>query len=612
MIQRFVIGKPFPTESVVLDLPAETGPVPYLTPDGDGWQYVMQEKDIVYGLGEMPRGLNKRGWHYETNNTDESEHGENRLSYYAAHNFLLISPADGSGCIGVFVDFPGKVSYDIGYTRHDTLRFATAEPNYALYLITAPAAAEVAKEFRQLIGPSYIPPKWAFGLAQSRFGYKTEADIREVAAQYKANDLPLDMICMDIDYMQSYADFTIDKARFPDLGKLAADLKAEGIRLVPIIDAGIRCDDNDPVCHEGLEKGYFCTKEDGTPFVAAVWPGKAYFTDFLRPEARAWFGRQYKVLTDLGIEGFWNDMNEPALFYSPERLKAFFENAAALSRKDNLDQNDFFGLVRSVMGLMNAPEDYRSFYHDTAAGRVRHDRVHNLYGGCMTRAAGEAFQTLRPGQRTLLYCRSSIIGAHRWGGIWLGDNHSSWSQLLANIQMMPAVQMCGFLYSGADLCGFSEDTTPDLALRWLEFGLFTPLMRNHADADAREVDDQLLLGEGLMVAPIHTQNAHGRTVYLPEGMKMLRLRSVSDYDEEVLPAGRHYLPCGLDEVLLFIRPGHTVPVAQPAANTAQLDDTALTFWRFAPDGQPAPYRMYTDDGVTTDYNRPEHWRIVGQ
>ena len=116
----------------------------------------------------------------------------------------------------------------------------------------------------------YKRQKWAFGLAQSRCGYKTEADIREVAAQYKANGLPLDMICMDIDYMQSYADFTIDKTRFPDLGKLAVDLKAEGIRLVPIIDAGIRCDDNDPVCREGLEKGYFCTKEDGTPFVACL------------------------------------------------------------------------------------------------------------------------------------------------------------------------------------------------------------------------------------------------------------------------------------------------------------------------------------------------------
>ena len=99
MIKRFVFGTPFPTESVVLDLPVETSPVPFLTPDGDGWTYTMQEKDIVYGLGEMPRGLNKRGWHYETNNTDESEHGENQLAYYAAHNFLLISPADGSECM---------------------------------------------------------------------------------------------------------------------------------------------------------------------------------------------------------------------------------------------------------------------------------------------------------------------------------------------------------------------------------------------------------------------------------------------------------------------------------------------------------------------------------
>ena len=283
MIKRFVFGTPFPTESVVLDLPVETGPVPFLTPDGDGWTYTMQEKDIVYGLGEMPRGLNKRGWHYETNNTDESEHGENRLSYYAAHNFLLISPADGSECIGIFLDFPGKVSYDIGYTRHDTLHFAAAESDYALYLITAPTAAEAAKVFRQLIGPSYIPPKWAFGLAQSRFGYKTEADIREVAAQYKANGLPLDMICMDIDYMQDYADFTVNKDRFPDLGNLAADLKAEGIRLVPIIDAGIRCNDSDPVCREGLEKGYFCTKEDGSPSSRQSGPARPTLPIFSAP-----------------------------------------------------------------------------------------------------------------------------------------------------------------------------------------------------------------------------------------------------------------------------------------------------------------------------------------
>ena len=666
MIQRFSFGHPFPTQSVVLSLPAESGPVPFLTPDGSGWRLTLSEQAAVYGLGEMPRGINKRGWHYITNNTDESRHSEDKLSFYGAHNFLLVR--DGSTCFGLFVDFPGKVYYDIGYTRHDLFSFHTETPDYDLYLLSGGNENAVCKEFRTLIGRSYIPPKWAFGLAQSRWGYKTEEDVREVARQYKEHDLPLDMICMDIEYMQDYADFTVNKERFPDLAKLSADLKAQGIRLVPIIDAGVRIDPNDPTCTEGLEKGYFCKKADGTPFVAAVWPGKAYFADFLRPEVREWFGHKYKALTDCGIEGFWNDMNEPSLFYSPERLRAFLNDMAALREKDNIEQEEFFPrVVGGAMGLMNSPADYASFYHEVDGQKVRHDQVHNLYGGSMTRAAGEAFVDLRPGQRTLLYSRSSFIGSHRYGGIWLGDNNSSWAQLLANIQMMPSVQMCGFLYSGADLCGFSSDTTPDLALRWLEFGLLTPLMRNHSavgtrmqeyyrfpevlpavrnmirlryallpylysefmkaalentsyfrplafdypdDPDAREVEDQLLLGEGLMAAPVYIQNAHGRHVYLPEPMKLLRLRAVDDYDEEILPAGHHYIRCALDEVLLFLRPGHIVPVAQPANNTSELDDASLTLWSFLPDGESAEYRMYRDDGVTTEYEKKEHWKTL--
>ena len=666
MIQRFSFGHPFPTQSVVLSLPAESGPVPFLTPDDSGWQLTLREQAAVYGLGEMPRGINKRGWHYITNNTDESRHSEDKLSFYGAHNFLLVR--DGSTCFGLFVDFPGKVYYDIGYTRHDLFSFHTETPDYDLYLLSGGNENAICREFRTLIGRSYIPPRWAFGLAQSRWGYKTEEDVREVARQYKEHDLPLDMICMDIDYMQDYADFTVNKERFPDLAKLSADLKAQGIRLVPIIDAGVRVDPNDSTCTEGLEKGYFCKKADGTPFVAAVWPGKAYFADFLRPEVREWFGHKYKALTDCGIEGFWNDMNEPSLFYSPERLRAFLNDMAALREKDNIEQEEFFPrVVGGAMGLMNSPADYASFYHEVDGQKVRHDQVHNLYGGSMTRAAGEAFADLRPGQRTLLYSRSSFIGSHRYGGIWLGDNNSSWAQLLANIQMMPSVQMCGFLYSGADLCGFSSDTTPDLALRWLEFGLLTPLMRNHSavgtrmqeyyrfpevlpavrnmirlryallpylysefmkaalentsyfrplafdypdDPDAREVEDQLLLGEGLMAAPVYVQNAHGRHVYLPEPMKLLRLRAVDDYDEEILPAGHHYIRCALDEVLLFLRPGHIVPVAQPANNTSELDDASLTLWSFLPDGESAEYRMYRDDGVTTEYEKKEHWKTL--
>ena len=666
MIQRFSFGHPFPTQSVVLSLPAESSPIPFLTPDGSGWQLTLSEQAAVYGLGEMPRGINKRGWHYIANNTDESRHSEDKLSFYGAHNFLLVR--DGSTCFGLFVDFPGKVYYDIGYSRHDLLSFHTETPDYDLYLLSGGNENAICREFRTLIGRSYIPPRWAFGLAQSRWGYKTEEDVREVARQYKEHDLPLDMICMDIEYMQDYADFTVNKERFPDLTKLSADLKAQGIRLVPIIDAGVRVDPNDSTCTEGLERGYFCKKADGTPFVAAVWPGKAYFADFLRPEVREWFGHKYKALTDCGIEGFWNDMNEPSLFYSPERLRAFLDDMAALREKDNIEQEEFFPrVVGGAMGLMNSPADYASFYHEADGRKVRHDQVHNLYGGSMTRAAGEAFADLRPGQRTLLYSRSSFIGSHRYGGIWLGDNNSSWAQLLANIQMMPSVQMCGFLYSGADLCGFSCDTTPDLALRWLEFGLLTPLMRNHSavgtrmqeyyrfpevlpavrnmirlryallpylysefmkaalentsyfrplafdypdDPDAREVEDQLLLGEGLIAAPVYVQNAHGRHVYLPEPMKLLRLRAVDDYDEEILPAGHHYIRCALDEMLLFIRPGHIIPVAQPANNTAELDDASLTLWSFLPNGESAEYRMYRDDGVTTEYEKKEHWKTL--
>ena len=667
MIQRFRFGTPLPTESVVQSIPVSEGTVPFLTACEDGsWSFTFASDAVVYGLGEMPRGINKRGWHYIANNTDESHHGEGKVSYYGAHNFLLV--AGSTECFGLFIDCPGKVFYDIGYTRYDTLAFSTAEPDYELYIITSSGPNEICRAFRQLIGRSYIPPKWAFGLAQSRFGYKTADDVREVARRYRENDLPLDMICLDIDYMQDYADFTVNQKRFPDLAALSAEMKAQGIRLIPIIDAGVRADPKDPTCAEGLAKGYFCTKADGTPFVAAVWPGKAYFADFLRPEVREWFGQKYKILTDCGIEGFWNDMNEPALFYSPDRLKAFFDSMAELSRLDNIEQADFFHkVVGGALGLINAPEDYASFYHDVNGQRVRHDKVHNLYGGCMTRAAGEAFGRLRPGKRTLLYSRSSCIGSHRYGGIWLGDNNSTWAQLLANIQMMPNVQMCGYLYSGADLCGFDGDTTPDLALRWLEFGLFTPLMRNHAtdgsrmqeyyrfadqlpalrkmirlryallpflysefmkaalentsyfrplgfdwptDPEACQVQDQLLLGDGVMIAPVYTQNAAGRYVYLPEAMKLYRLRSAEDHDTELLPAGHHYVRCALDEVLLFIRPGHAVPVANPASCTAQLDETPTALWSCPDEAGKACYRLYTDDGETMEFHDPAHWKVL--
>lgn len=645
MIQRFSFGHPIPTGSVEQVLPLCGGSVPFLTPAAEGWTYRMREDCVVYGLGEMPRGLNKRGWHYIANNTDESHHTEDKLSYYGAHNFLLIR--NGEDCFGLFVDFPGKVHYDIGYTRHDTLCFHTEEPDYELYVLSGGDENALCKEFRALIGRSYIPPKWAFGLAQSRWGYKTEEDVREVARQYKANGLPLDMICMDIDYMQDYADFTVDRERFPDLKKLSDELKAEGIRLVPIIDAGVRIDDADATCKEGLEKGYFCKKADGTPFVAAVWPGKAYFADFLRPEVREWFGGRYKVLTDLGIEGFWNDMNEPAIFYSREGLAEQLDHLPVPHEDGTIDH---FGQAIGWLNLSNAPEDYARFYHKVDGKMVRHDQVHNLYGYNMTRAASEGLASIAPGKRFLLFSRSSCIGMHRYGGVWTGDNHSWWSHLLLNLKMLPSLNMCGFLYVGADLGGFNADTSRDLLLRWLALGVFTPLMRNHSGSDTRrqefyqfegpedfrsvietryrlipylyseymkaalngdmlfkplafvypedeialQTEDQLMLGNEVMIAPVYTQNATGRMVYLPEEMLFVKFGPEGRITQEVLPAGTHFVKVALNEVPLFIRKGACIPVADPAQTVAGIDPATIRMI-----GWPgASYDRYDDDGVT--------------
>ncbi|MGN0974406.1 MAG: TIM-barrel domain-containing protein [Gemmiger sp.] len=666
MIQRFSFGRMIPTGTVVRLVPPQSGPVPFLTGGPDGWQYALAPEDVVYGLGEAVRGINKRGWHYASCCTDDPNHTEDKQSLYGAHNFFVV---DGSETFGVFVDFGGTVRYDVGYTDPDLLTVRPAGPDYDLYLFTGGTAAALCREFRSLVGRSYIPPRWAFGFGQSRWGYRTAEDVRAVVRGYRDNGLPLDAVYLDIDYMQDYADFTVNRDRFPDLPGLAAELKAQGVRLVPILDAGIRQDDGDPTYREALEQGYLCTTADGAPFVGAVWPGHACFADFLRPEVRRWFGRRYRILLDQGVEGFWNDMNEPALFYTPGHLAEVLDELAALRGTPNLGLEEYFRLTSLVRGLANRPEDYASFYHRVpgVAGPVRHDRVHNLYGYHMTRAAAEAFAELRPGKRTLLFSRASCIGAHRYGGIWLGDNCSWWAHLLQSLRQMPGVQMCGFLFCGADLGGFGCDATPDLVLRWAEFAVFTPLMRNHAalgtrdqefyrfpkvmdalrnvlgirygllpylysefvkaalsdgmyfrplgfdfpqDADARGVEDQLLLGEGLMIAPVYTQNAAGRAVYLPEPMKLLRLRSMTDYDAELLPAGWHYVRCALEETLLFLRPGHIVPVAaKPALCTGALDDRDLLLWRYLPDG-PAEYRMYADDGETTDYFRPEHWRTL--
>ena len=660
MIQHFMIGNPIETESVVVQLPvkstdlaviqealAEVAGSAELSEENRNIRLPLSEDDIVYGLGESVRGMNKRGWIYRSNCTDDPYHLEEKHSLYGAHNFLLITSMQRS--YALYVDTPGYVTFDVGYTWLDELRIALDEFDVNLYLITGESCRDIVRQFRRLIGRSYIPPKWAFGYGQSRWGYRNEDQVRDLVSRMRNAGIPLDMVYLDIDYMERFKDFTVNPETFPNFSDFVKEMKEQGVRLIPIIDAGVKVEEGYDVYEEGLEKGYFCTKEDGTVLTAAVWPGRAHFPDFLNPEVREWFGGRYQFLTDQGIEGFWNDMNEPAIFYTQDHLEEVFDEIEDY-KDQNLDVDSFFEFKSLMLSIDNNPEDYARFYHKYHGERIRHDRVHNIYGFNMTRAAGEAFEKLRPNERTLMFSRSSYIGAHRYGGIWTGDNRSWWSHILLNLQQMPNLNMCGFLYTGADTGGFSADATEDLVMRWLGVSIFTPLLRNHAargtrrqelyafeqtegfrslirlryalipylvseflkaatedgmyispllfeypgDERAREVEDQVLVGESIMIAPIYQQNAHGRYVYLPEDMELLRFRSPSDYDVEELHAGDHYIRAELNEVPVFLRKGKSLPLAWPAECVEDIDWNDLTMLSYGENTQPYVMLRYED------------------
>lgn len=626
MIKKFTFGTPICTEAVVGKLEtSDKNEFPFKSREEDGkfiLEFDMTDSDIVYGLGEAPRGINKRGWVYESFCSDDPFHTETKSSLYAAHNFLMLS---GSDNFGLFIDFPARIRWDIGYTSKNKTVITIDGTDFDFYYIKGGKPIEIVKEFRNAIGKSYIPPFWAFGYQQSRWSYPDAKTVDSVIDGYDKAGIPLDCVYLDIDYMDNYKDFTVDDKKFPDFADYVSKKREQGIHLIPIIDAGVKKEDGYSVYEEGRDNGYFCKNEDGTDFEGGVWPGIVGFPDFLRKDVREWFGSKYKVLTDAGIDGFWNDMNEPAIFYSVKGLEKALDKAVSL-KGENLDLTKFFNLKDTFLGLSNSPEDYSSIYHTVDGKQVCHDRVHNIYGANMTKAAGEYFAKEFGEEKILMFSRASYIGAHRSSGIWFGDNHSWWSHILLNLKMLPSANMCGFLYCGADLGGFNENATRDLVLRFLALGVFTPLMRNHAalgtrdqecynfensedfkdiievryrlipylystfrkaseendmifkplsfdypdDKIARECETQLMLGDECMICPVYEQNVGGRYVYLPEDMTFVKLSGTKVVTEK-MTKGTHYIEVALNEVPLFIKNGKKIPLCKPAMRTSQLD-----------------------------------------
>lgn len=677
MIKRYTFGSPFVTDSVVLPLATEKNPA---LPRGQGhfflfndteafcWNYEMDKGTRVYGLGENLHGINKRGHIYQSFCSDDPNHTEDKKSLYAAHNFILIVPdaqiqAPGRNPFGVFFDYPGRITFDTGFSKENEITVTCEKPDIDVYVITPENSdspeLSICSQLRKLTGSSYIPPQWGFGYMQSRWGYKNAQDIRAVVKGYRDSDIPLEAVFMDIDYMDDYMDFTVDSSKFPDFPDFVKEMQQDDIHLVPIIDAGVKIKEGYSVYEEGLEKSHFCTdksQNSQAPFTAAVWPGMCHFPDFLNPEARRWFGLKYKSLLDAGIDGFWNDMNEPAIFYSKAGLKKSLQTIQLLKDK-NMGVGDYF-TFRDCTNLSNKDEDYKNIMHKVPVEKagaygeqnltqgdtlVNHYDVHNLYGYNMTRSASEAITELTQ-KPVLLFSRASCIGAHRYGGIWTGDNQSIWSHLKLNVAQMVGLNMCGFLYSGADTGGFGFNASRELLMRWVQFSIFTPLFRNHAiegcrfqelynfentrqfqtiietryrllpyitktfmdaakndgmyfkplafifrnDQRACKVEDQLMVGDDVMIAPVITENSQGRYVYLPEDMTMVyfggenrtRASTKDAFTLTPLAQGDHWIEIPEENAVFFIRKNRSITVAElPSGkiNTRTVSDSTDTF-----------------------------------
>ena len=290
-----------------------------------------------------------------------------------------------------------------------------------------------------------MPPLWALGFHQCRWSYYPDQRVRTIAKEFRKRQIPCDAIYLDIDYMDGYRCFTVNKKYFPDLKKLVSDLKEGGFQTVVMIDPGIRVDDDYFVYQEGLGQDIFCRRLNGEMMRGPVWPLECVWPDYTRPDVRKWWGELYREFYEsINISGFWNDMNEPAVF-------------KVISK--------------------TFPDGVKHNFEGWPTG---HTRIHNVYGQQMSRATQEGLKNIKPKKRPLVITRASYAGGQRYASVWTGDNIATWEHLkIANRQCL-RMSISGFSFVGTDIGGFVDQPTGELMVRWLQLGIFHPLFRVHS------------------------------------------------------------------------------------------------------------------------------------
>lgn len=556
---------------------------------------------VVYGLGDKTGFLNKRHYAYENWNSDDpSPHCDNFQSLYKSINFFMVYSENG--CLGILTDNSYRTRFDFGKEQEDYYFWSHAGGALDYYMIPGKNPKEVLKRYLALTGKSSLQQKWVYGFHQSRWSYFTEREVLDTVNTMRKNKLPLDAIHMDIDYMEGFRVFTFDHNRFPNPKGLTEKLAAQNVKPVTIIDPGVKIDSGYFVYDEGIEQGHFAKNPDGTVYEGEVWPGPAVFPDFTQEKTRRWWGDKLKIMTDVGIRGIWNDMNEPA---------------------------NFTGQL---------PDDVR---FSTGS----HDEIHNVYGHLMAEATYDGLRKA-DNRRPFVLTRACCAGSQRFCSGWTGDNHSLWAHMQLSLTQMMNLGLSGMYMVGSDVGGFGSDTTPELLIRWFQLGAISPFFRDHyakgtrnqepyafdrATMDAcrealdlryhllpylydlahedmpilrplvlefpedpmcRELTDQCMLGDRLLAAPVMTPGVAARAVYLPKGVWF------DYYTGKRYSGGRYVLAeAPLDRMPLFARGGAVIPVSVGKPQSVE-DIREVVLEVFPGNGR---FVHYMDDGETMAY-----------
>jgi alpha-glucosidase len=585
----------------------------------------MPADENYYGLGDKAGPMNRRNRAFTNWNTDEFGWQESSDPLYKTIPFFI--GLRKGAAYGVFFDNTYRGVFDFGKESQDYFSFGAEGGELNYYLIAGPEPKKIVETYTAMTGRSPLPPLWTLGYQQSRYSYYPESRAREIVSTLREKKIPADAIYFDIDYQQGNAPFTVNREYFPNFEKMIADFRAQGMHTILITDLHIKKDPGHGYVpyDSGMKADVFVKNPDGSVYVGIVWPGESVFPDFTQTRVRDWWGGLYKDFVGTGAAGFWNDMNEPALF----------ERADKTMPLDNVHRLD-------------------------DGTKLDHRAVHNIFGLENVRATYDGLRKLQPDERPFVLTRAAYSGAQRYAATWTGDNSSTWNHLQMSTPMLLSMGISGFPLIGDDIGGFAGSPTADLLTRWFEVGALNPIYRDHTAKDTADQEPwvhgpeheairrkyielryrlmpyfytgieestrtglpfmrplfleypqaqefygdnrDFLLGREFFVAPVTTEMVDAENISLPPGEWYDFWTNAKHTNKEKIS-----LHPKLDEMPLYVRAGAIVPMQPLVQHTGETPKGPLQL-RVYP-GDDCRGTLYQDDGHTFAYQKGELLRV---